>query len=129
MPKMHSIVLLASRWYYGFNPGEDSVLEQLLTPIASREGFHQGDVMANQVYNMSTFPFVLGLRDILGDDGLLRFFIDDGNMAGKHDDLRNALRYILDVGPQFGYHLNLSKGAYLMGKCGDRALAPTHYHL
>jgi hypothetical protein len=30
-----------------------------------------------------------------------------------------VIKYVLEEGPKFGYHLKFTKGSYLMGRCGD----------
>ena len=30
-----------------------------------------------------------------------------------------VIKYVLEEGPKYGYHLKFTKGAYLMGRCGN----------
>ena len=92
---------------------------QKVLPIASQEGFHQGDVLASWLYAMTTLPFIIGLHQILGDNGFVKFFYDDGNISGSFETMCDAMRYIRDEGPKHGYFLQLNKGAYLLGQCGQ----------
>jgi len=72
---------------------------------------------------MSLHPFLKGLHDILGGEGFAKFFIDDGNLAGPFTQMVQALEYIQKVGPQYGFIIKRTKGAYLMGKCPSLAEA------
>jgi hypothetical protein len=92
-------------------------LEKVLS-IQSQEGFHQGDVLASWLYAMATLPFIIGLHDILGENGFVKFFYDDGNISGSFETMCEAMRFIKEEGPKHGYILQVNKGAYLLGQCG-----------
>jgi hypothetical protein len=96
-------------WFYG--------LEEGLQIVPSQEGFHQGDVMGSWLYCMTIQPFLQQLRDILGKDGFVKFFIDDGNVTGPFDVMVKAVEFIIREGPKYGYHLKMDKGTYLLGRC------------
>ena len=102
-------------WYYG--------LEDEIKPILAEEGFTQGDVMATWAFIMTIQPFLLGLREVLGEGNFTKFFVDDGNICADFETMILAIEYILEHGPKYGYHMSLSKGSYLLGKCGDVNLA------
>ena len=59
------------------------------------------------------------MYEILGDNGFVKFFYDDGNISGSFETMCDAMRYIRDEGPKHGYFLQLNKGAYLLGQCGQ----------
>jgi hypothetical protein len=103
-------------WFFG--------LEEGLQIVQSQEGYHQGDVMGPWLYCISIQPFLRSLRDMLGDAGFIKFFIDDGNVTGDFDGMVKAIEFIKQEGPKYGYILNLNKGTYLLGRCGsDTAVA------
>jgi hypothetical protein len=58
-----------------------------VTAIASKEGFHQGDCLASWINAMAIMPFINGIYDILGDEGFVKFFYDDGNMSGSFEKM------------------------------------------
>ncbi len=92
-------------WFYG--------LAEQITAIKSTEGYTQGDVMATWAYIMTIQPFVLGLNNIIGESGLVRFFVDDGNMCAPFDILMQAIAYVRTEGPKYGYIINTNKGSLL----------------
>ena len=98
----------------GFYFSPDNII-----PIDSKEGYHQGCILAQWLHSMAILPFLKGLFQILGEDGFVKFFFDDGNMGGDFENICHALRYIREEGPKYGYILQLNKGAYLMGQCGS----------
>jgi hypothetical protein len=71
-------------------------------------------------------PFVQELDGILqqsDDGGLVRFFADDGTIGTSFSNMQTIIEHVVTAGPQYGYYLKKSKGAYLMGKTGDPGLA------
>ena len=93
------------------------------TPISSQEGVHQGCKSAMWLYAVGTLPFLKGLRNIIGDDGFLAFFADDGNISAPFKTMVACVRYVLHEGPKYGYILKRTKGSYLLGRCGSTARA------
>jgi hypothetical protein len=65
------------------------------------------------------------IRDETGEDmaGLIKFFVDDGNLAAPHAVMRVLLQHIKDHGRDFGFIINPNKGHYLLGKCDSWILA------
>jgi hypothetical protein len=98
-------------WYYG--------LEDAIKPVASQEGMNQGDVLATWGYCVGIHSFLQNLRDILGLEGFVKFFCDDGNIHVPFDQMKLALQYIKEHGPRYGYFIKHNKGRYLLGKCPD----------
>jgi hypothetical protein len=97
-------------WFHGCESG--------INYIASREGFHQGDVLATWLYSLSIQPFIIAAEKTLGVTDFVKFFVDDGNILADFDQLVSCLKCILTEGPSYGYQLNMLKGSYLIGKCG-----------
>ena len=84
------------------------------------EGVHQGDVMGSWLHCMATLPFIKDLAAIIGDDGFVKFFIDDGNLSGDYDTMGKAIDHVLSAGDAVGYFLKPTKGTYLLGRCTSR---------
>mmetsp|Transcript_19243 Transcript_19243/g.32202 ORF Transcript_19243/g.32202 Transcript_19243/m.32202 type:complete len:178 (-) Transcript_19243:249-782(-) len=55
--------------------------------------------------------------------GMCKAFVDDGNLGAPFDLMVEAIQLILSEGPQYGYHLNLRKGTYVLAKCTTDAEA------
>jgi hypothetical protein len=104
-------------WYFGLSNGVKSVLSQ--------EGFHQGDVLGSWLFCMSIQPLLIGLRNIIGDNGVVKFFIDDGNIITDTATMIRALDYLETEGPKYGFIFKRNKGTYLLGKCYSAEEAET----
>ena len=98
-------------WFHGLN--------QLVNPIVSAEGYQQGDILGNWCYGLTMMPFCKGLADIVGVEGIVRFFVDDGTICAPFEEMLHALEYIRVEGPKYGYYLSLKKGkqSYMLGRC------------
>ena len=121
--KHFPIILPFLRNIYGHDSHGWVFTENQIVPINSLEGFHQGDCVSSWLYCMTILPFCKGLYEILGDQGFVKFFYDDGNISGNFDRMLEAMEYIRTEGPKYGYFLQNKKGAYLLGKCPDRETA------
>lgn len=89
----------------------------------SLEGVHQGDVLGSWLHCMVTRPFIKELADIIGIEGFVKFFIDDGNMSGVYSRMRIALNHIFEAGPGIEYYVKRTKEVYLLGSCLSRRRA------
>jgi hypothetical protein len=102
----------------GFVVGMMEGIEEIL----SKEGFHQGDVMAVWGYAMTMQPLINGLLDIVENEfqdeekTQVRFYVDDGNLIGPHRVLVRLVQYIQAEGKKYGFKIKLSKGKFLIGK-------------
>jgi hypothetical protein len=96
-----------------------------LAAVSSAEGYHQGDVLlvASWLFCLTIQPLLDELSTIIGEEGLVQFFIDDGNIAADFDTMIKAIGYIKSEGPKYGYNIKSNKGAYLMSKCSTIAIA------
>ena len=109
--------------YKGKSHGFICGLEDGIRGIESSEGFHQGDVLGTWAYIMTIQPMLVSLMEFIvqecGEDSaaLIKFFVDDGNIAAPHDVMLKIMDFILHEGPKYGYNVKRSKGAYLLGKC------------
>jgi len=100
-------------WFYGLSHNDIKSIEVV-------EGISQGDIAATWMYCMAIHPFITGIKNILGTDGFVKFFIDDGNIGAYFQTMVNAIRYIQDEGPKYGFHMKRDKGSYLLGLCTTR---------
>ena len=104
-------------WFYGLDP---------ITKIEMTEGAQQGARNGTWSYGVGISDFIKGLVDIFGIEGVVNYFVDDGNLSGEFDSMISAIKYILKNGPSVGYNLNLNKGktTYCLGRtnCPHEAL-------
>jgi hypothetical protein len=105
----------STSWYSGLLEGVEG--------IKSEEGVQQGCVNAMWLYAMTIHPFLQGIRDILGHEGFVKFFADDGNIAAPFEKMCECINFINQEGPKFGYFLKMSKGSYLLGRCDSLEIA------
>ena len=95
-------------------------------PVLSAEGSHQGDVMGTWMFIMALHPFLLQLQQILeqsGGNGIIKFYVDDGNIAADFETMTKLLKYVLEEGPRYGFVIKQTSGSYLLGKCESREVA------
>jgi len=102
-------------WYFGCNEG--------VRTITSDEGSHQGCTLGNFLCAMAFLPLLNLISSILQSTGFSKFFVDDGNICAPFEKMLQVLECLINVGPKFGYQMHLSKGTYLLGKCGSLSLA------
>ncbi len=100
--------------------------------IPSNCGFHQGDVLGTWCYIMSLQPLLEALGEHLeeefpGEHMCVLFYVDDGNLCGPHHMVVSAVKFLLTKGPQYGYRIKSTKGAYLMGRCESLEVAMERY--
>jgi len=95
-----------------------STVEKGIQPVLPAEGVTQGDTLGSWMYCVGTMKFLRGLSVLLRDTDLLRCFIDDTNVGADFDTMLQVIKYVLDEGPKYGYHLKFTKGSYLLGCCG-----------
>lgn len=100
-----------------------------IASIVSDEGFHQGDVLSSWLYVLSLQPMLdeidQNIRTSFGEEAVYGqyWYIDDGSIIGPRKVVCEVIRLIRDIGPNYGYHINMDKGTYLFGNCnGDTDL-------
>ena len=86
-------------------------------PILSSEGVTQGDTFGSWVYSIATLPLAKSIKNIIGDNNIIKLFIDDTNIVADFDNMIKAIDHIDNEGGAFGYYIKRSKGSYLIGKC------------
>ena len=82
-------------------------------------GAQQGDVWGTWIYCMGIQSFFKELQAKRGNNGVALFFVDDSNFHCSPASMLDILNHIRSEGPKYGYHLNSSKGVYLIGKCSS----------
>ena len=96
-----------------------------ITSVISEEGLHQGDVLGTWGYIMAIQPMLedlhTQLRSKFGDEveALVKFYVDDGNIAAPHHVMLFILDFLRAEGPKYGYKIKPTKGKYLLGSCLD----------
>ena len=84
--------------------------------IHSAEGVQQGDVLATLLFSLAINPLLKRLKEVLGND-FAKWFVDDGNLATNFDRMIQVLELLIQIGPSYGYTLNLKKCVYLLDRC------------
>ena len=101
-------------WFFGLDT---------LKLITSCAGFHQGDVLATWLFCMVIHPLLREAITLVGNQGLLKFYCDDGNIVCPHDHMLNTIQYLDAEGTPLGYIIKRNKGTYLLGKCDSAEIA------
>ena len=111
MPFLRRLYGHTSKGWFFSNP--DAI------PINSTQGFHQGCVLASWLFCVGMDPFYKNIQHILNNTGFVKCIIDDMNISAPFAEMIEALSYVKNSGPKFGFHLKSSKGKYLLGRCGS----------
>jgi hypothetical protein len=85
--------------------------------VQSAEGYHQGDVLGSWLFCLTIQPLLDQIKEEIGEEAFVKFFIDDGNIACDFGTMRKILSIINENGEQYGLKIKKSKGVYLLGKC------------
>jgi hypothetical protein len=103
-------------WYSGLPDG--------IKGIGSLHGYHQGDVLASWLYVLTNQPLLESIHEAViaaFPDEVSEYqqlwYIDDGNIHASHQVMKVIIKCLLSEGPKYGYHINRSKGKYLIGLC------------
>jgi hypothetical protein len=102
-------------WYHGLKSG--------VTHIDVAEGSTQGDVLGTFCYAMAIQPFLQQMKDIMGEQCFLTFFVGVGNLSADFDTMCKILQFIEKDGSKFGFSINKNKGSYCLGKCDSYQIA------
>ena len=102
--------------------------------ILCSKGFHQGDVLGTWSYIMTLQPLLLALAEHISDMFpdfnpmvMILFYVDDGYLCGPHEIVVEAIRFLRQHGPNYGYHIRSDKGAYMLGKCDSKIEATRRF--
>jgi len=85
--------------------------------ITCAEGYHQGDCLASWLFCLTIQPLLKLIKDSVGEEAFVKFFIDDGNIAAKYPVMKQILDIIVTQGPDYGFKLKINKGTYMIGRC------------
>ncbi len=102
--------------------------------VDSKEGLHQGDVLGTWGYIMTAQPLIEDLLAMLVRDfgehavTLVKFYVDDGNIAAPHDIMVRIIEFLQSEGPKYGFKIKPDKGRYLLGRCGSWQVAEQRKH-
>jgi hypothetical protein len=103
-----------------------NVSDSTISVIESSAGSQQGDVAGGLVYSIGLQPFLIGLFQLLKDNGdnpnlpsILKSYIDDGILHLSTDQLLLALRHFYATGPDYGVYLRKDKVSILLGQFGS----------
>ena len=109
----------SSTWFHGMNDG--------IQNIRCQEGSQQGCNLGNFLCGMAFLPFIRSLSAVIQEKGeeavFTKFFVDDGNVFCPFDTMHHAIEHMIMQGKSYGYHMNMQKSVYLMGRCGSFQLA------
>jgi hypothetical protein len=104
----------STTWFHGIDEG--------IKDIQCKEGSQQGCNLGNFLCGMAFLPFINGISSIiqraqLDASSFVKFFVDDGNIFSPFEIMLDILGYMRSEGPKFGYHMNLAKCVYFLGRC------------
>ena len=78
------------------------------TVILSETGFHQGDPLASLLFSVALQPIVKMIAERLPDLCINGWYLDDGGITGKKEELREVVDILIEHGPARGLHLSTS---------------------
>ena len=79
------------------------------TIILSKTGFHQGDPLAPLLFSLTLQPIVNKIKEKVPSLSANEWYLDDGALAGKVEELRTVIDIIQTHGPQRGLYLSAPK--------------------
>ena len=79
--------------------------------ILSRTGFHQGDPLASLLFSLTLQPLVEQIKQEAPALKLNEWYLDDGVIGGKKEELQIAVDILLDQGPRRGLFLSRLKSS------------------
>ena len=77
--------------------------------ISSSTGFHQGDPLASLLFSLTLHPVIEQIKRENPHLLLNEWFLDDGVLIGKKQELQAAIDIIEEQGPSRGLYLSRSK--------------------
>jgi len=97
--------------------------------IHKEEGVDQGCASASFMYSIGIHPLLQKISTIIGSEGFVKFFADDGNIVTSTNKMISIIKLLSSEGPSKGYSMNKNKGTYLLGKCSTFPLTLSHLTL
>ena len=84
--------------------------------ISSSSGAQQGDPLASLFFALVLQPLLLRIRDECPSLLLLVFFLDDGTIIGRREELQKAFDLLSSEGLPLGLRLNPTKSSVWCGE-------------
>ena len=94
-------------WCYG--SGEDPYLWFDKWTLRSKEGVQQGDPLGPLLFSLAIQQIINTISEECPGLDLNQWYLDDGVIAGKHDEVLKAFNIIQKMGPPLGMDLNIKK--------------------
>ena len=69
-----------------------------ISGITKEEGVDQGCASASFMYSIGIHPILQEIKSIIGDDGFIKFFADDGNIVAPTDKMFKVINLISSLG-------------------------------
>ena len=91
--------------------------------LYQEEGGSAGSTEMTFGYCLAIHPLVKELLQVMGKEGITKFFADDSNFAAPFDTMVEIIELLNLRGPSYGYELNKMKGSYLISREVDRTEA------
>eukprot|EP01032_Pedospumella_encystans_P015614 gene15614-17845_t len=76
-----------------------------LVTILAEMGVQQGCVLGSWLYCLSIHPLIEKIQEAMAGAGMVKFFMDDGNLAGTFEATMAAFQVIREEGHKYGYHI------------------------
>ena len=76
------------------------------TIILSKTGFHQGDPLASFLFSLTLQPIITKIQQEIPDLALNEWYLDDGAVAGRKEQLQKVIDIVLQEGPARGLFLS-----------------------
>src|SRR6185369_2874890 len=77
--------------------------------LASMAGVQQGDPLGPLLFSLVLHPLVEKIQSLFPNLDLNVWYLDDGTIIGKREDVFRVFELIRAEGPALGLHLNIKK--------------------
>ena len=94
-------------WCYGCD--EDPYLWFDSEVLRSQEGVQQGDPLGPALFSLVIHEIITAISEEVPGLQLNQWYLDDGVIAGRAEDVLKAFNIIRKLGPELGMDLNLGK--------------------
>ena len=94
------------------------------TVILSEVGFHQGDPLASLLFSLTLHPIVERISREVPGLKLNEWYLDDGAVAGRRQQLQQVVDILLNHGPARGLHLSTTVTVPPPGKAKSTVWSP-----
>ena len=79
------------------------------TIILSQVGFHQGDPLASFLFSLTLQPIIAKIQERVPGLKLNEWYLDDGSLGGKKEQLQEVVDIILQKGPARGLFMSTAR--------------------